>query len=60
MHVVGPIHNIIINGKEITRAMSCTIELSANHTASKWELALKPVGEVMDNLQVTSLYFTPF
>ena len=49
---IGPIHNIIMNGKEITRSLSCATELAANHTAAKWELKMKPLGDVMQQFQV--------
>jgi len=49
----GPINNILLNGKEITRSLSCSVELSANHTRTKWELKMKPLENVMDEFQVS-------
>ena len=51
----GPINNILLNGKEITRSLSCSVELSANHTRTKWELKMKPLENVMDEFQVSLL-----
>ncbi|KAI8770579.1 E3 ubiquitin-protein ligase DCST1 [Biomphalaria glabrata] len=39
----GPITNILSNGKEIVRSLSCTASLLANHTLTKWKLRLAPV-----------------
>jgi len=51
----GPINNILLNGKEITRSLSCSVELSANHTRAKWKLKMKPLENVMDEFQVLLL-----
>ena len=48
-------HNILMNGKEITRSLSCSVELSANHTLAKWKLKMKPLENVMDEFQVSLL-----
>lgn len=42
-----------MNGREVTRSLSCATELIANHSHSKWELRMKPIQGIMMDLQVT-------
>ncbi|CAC5364971.1 unnamed protein product [Mytilus coruscus] len=53
----GPVQNIMDNGKEITRTLSCAAELSANHTRAKWELKMKPLEDAMKQWQVNMSLF---
>lgn len=52
---LGPVSNIILNGKEVTRSLSCAAELVLNHTMSKWELRLKPVGDILVDIQASNI-----
>ncbi|XP_055955232.1 E3 ubiquitin-protein ligase DCST1 [Patella vulgata] len=47
----GPVANLMNNAQEVTGSLSCITELLANHTASKWELRLKPLGDSLKELQ---------
>lgn len=49
---LGPIHNIMANGWEITRSISCNSELSSNMSQATSELSLQPLGNVLADLQV--------
>ncbi|KAH9490713.1 hypothetical protein Btru_032852 [Bulinus truncatus] len=46
----GPITNIMSNGKEIVRSLSCTSSLLANHTKTKWKLRMSPVENAFGDL----------
>ncbi|KAL4235199.1 DC-STAMP domain-containing protein [Mactra antiquata] len=48
--IAGPIKNIVDNTQDITRSLTCSAELSANHTAAKWKFRLQPVGNVMKDM----------
>ncbi|XP_063424227.1 E3 ubiquitin-protein ligase DCST1-like [Mytilus trossulus] len=54
--ISGPVQNIMDNGKEITRTLSCAAELSANHTRAKWELKMKPLEDAMKQWQAEGMY----
>ncbi|KAK3095264.1 hypothetical protein FSP39_012345, partial [Pinctada imbricata] len=54
--IAGPIHNIIMNGREVARSLSCTRELSSNFSKARWELKKKPLGDVMQQFQSEGMY----
>ncbi|XP_061194944.1 E3 ubiquitin-protein ligase DCST1-like [Saccostrea echinata] len=45
--IAGPIHNIIVNGREVIRSLTCAAELAINQTSAKWELRTKPFRRIM-------------
>ncbi|XP_048751496.2 E3 ubiquitin-protein ligase DCST1-like [Ostrea edulis] len=49
--ISGPVHNIILNGREVVRSLVCATELAANHTAAKRELKSKPFSDGMKEFQ---------
>ncbi|XP_052818331.1 E3 ubiquitin-protein ligase DCST1-like [Mya arenaria] len=49
--ISGPIENMVDNAQDITRSLTCAAELSANQTAAKWKFRLKPVGNVLKDMQ---------
>ncbi|KAJ8306722.1 hypothetical protein KUTeg_015763 [Tegillarca granosa] len=44
--IAGPIQNIMINGKEVTRSITCATELVVNHSVTKWGLRMKPLTNI--------------
>lgn len=40
--ILGPVNNIITNGKEVARVLECTAFLTYNLTRTKFDLAIKP------------------
>ncbi|XP_059153716.1 E3 ubiquitin-protein ligase DCST1-like [Physella acuta] len=53
----GPITNIVDNGKEIVRSLTCTSSLMANHTKEKWRLRLHPVENAFGDLAKDGFLF---
>lgn len=49
----GPINNILLNGRESMRVMSCTASLSFNHTVERFKLMFKPVKEIVYDFVVS-------
>ncbi|CAH1790155.1 unnamed protein product [Owenia fusiformis] len=47
----GPVVNIVQNAKEVKRSLACHAELGANQTLARLELKLKPIHDVMLDLQ---------
>lgn len=40
--LLGPVKNIVLNGKEVVRVLECTSHLTYNLTRTKFDLAMKP------------------
>ena len=51
-YITGPVHNIMVNGKEVMRALVCATELAINHTATKMELKSDPFKDIAQDFQV--------
>nr|XP_022310045.1 DC-STAMP domain-containing protein 1-like [Crassostrea virginica] len=49
--IAGPVHNIMVNGKEVMRALVCATELAINHTATKMELKSDPFKDIAQDFQ---------
>lgn len=50
---VGPIQNIVANGQESARSISCTAALSFNHSKEIFDLLHKPFTNAFKNIQVS-------
>ena len=48
----GPIANIVSNGRDVGRSVSCSIQLAVNQTKAHLELRLKPVADILMDLKV--------
>ncbi|XP_065924882.1 E3 ubiquitin-protein ligase DCST1 [Magallana gigas] len=49
--ITGPVHNIMINGQEVTRALVCATELAINHSTTKMDLKTRPIMSVAKDFQ---------
>ncbi|XP_064644658.1 protein sneaky-like [Lineus longissimus] len=47
----GPIANIVYHAGEVPRSIGCSTELSTNHSATRLELKLRPIQEIMMDLR---------
>lgn len=54
--IAGPVHNIMINGQEVTRALVCATELAINHSTTKMDLKTRPIMNVAKDFQVRSYW----
>ncbi|KAL3876418.1 hypothetical protein ACJMK2_034267 [Sinanodonta woodiana] len=52
----GPIQNIIENGQEVTRSLTCAAELAANQTRTRIEFRLAPVAIVLQEMQAEGFF----
>lgn len=48
--IVGPLNNIILNSKELTRVIECTTYLTYNLSKTKVDLAVKPFSNAFSNM----------
>lgn len=49
---LGPITNLVLNAKEMSRFLTCGAKLAHNQTMSRLELTYQPLYAIMTELQV--------
>jgi len=56
---IGPINTMLLNGREVGRAIMCSFDLAFNQTKTYMSLRLVPVIDILFQLQVfTSIIVT--
>ena len=50
--ILGPVANIMSNGREITRSITCSMELSSNISEDTAKFSLSPIQKVVEDLMV--------
>lgn len=48
--ITGPLNNIVLNAKELTRVVKCTTYLTYNLSKTKFDLAVKPFTNAFANM----------
>ena len=51
---VGPVNTMLLNGREVGRAVMCSFDLAFNQTKTYMSLRIVPIIDILYQLQVLS------